>query len=64
MKSVLQDSDKYNENVENICMCSSHDNTRNPQEQPCIVYKYPVEPNVCAADLITDWVLRESVGDE
>lgn len=27
-------------------------------------YIYPVEPNVCGVALITDWVLRESMGDE
>lgn len=27
-------------------------------------YKYPVEPNVCRAALVTDWVLGESMGDD
>ena len=27
-------------------------------------YTYPVEPNVCGAAAVTDWVLGESMGDD
>lgn len=37
-------------------------------QQPAVTwtfaYTYPVEPNVCGAASVTDWVLGESMGDD
>lgn len=60
---------KYNEK-KNLWghVCKSLSTTKRSHQQRAMkwtfAYIYPVEPNVCGAASVTDWVLGESMGDD